>query len=77
MPVLTFQSGPVNSQRGAALLTGLQHAVVIDIGGTTTDVGFIGEGGLPRPAPRTVRFAGAHTNFQVRLAGPGTLSLLD
>lgn len=65
LPVATFQSGPVNS-RGAALLTGLQHAAVIDIGGTTTDVGLL-VGGLPRPAPRVTLLAGAPTNFQARL----------
>jgi len=64
MPVATFQSGPVNSLRGAALLSGLQDGVVIDVGGTTTDVGVL-VGGLPRPAPRTVKVAGAATNFQV------------
>ena len=64
LPVATFQSGPVNSLRGAALLTGLQQAAVIDIGGTTTDVGML-VGGLPRPAPRAVRCAGAATNFQM------------
>ena len=64
LPVATFQSGPVNSLRGAALLSGLKHAAVIDIGGTTTDVGLLA-GGLPRPAPRMTCLAGAPTNFQV------------
>ena len=64
LPVATFQSGPVNSLRGAAALTGLQQAAAVDIGGTTTDVGML-VGGLPRPAPRAVRCAGAATNFQM------------
>src|SRR6185437_7769058 len=38
-PVLTFGSGPTNSMRGAAFLTGLEDAVVMDVGGTTTDIG--------------------------------------
>ena len=38
-PVLTFASGPTNSMRGAAFLSGVQEAIVVDIGGTTTDVG--------------------------------------
>ena len=63
-PVATFQSGPVNSLRGAALLAGLPDAAVLDIGGTTTDVGLV-VGGLPRPAPRAARFAGTDTNLQV------------
>lgn len=66
LPVATFQSGPVNSLRGTALLTGVQHAAVIDIGGTTTDVGLLVDG-LPRPAPRVTLLAGAPTNFQARL----------
>ncbi|WP_217496143.1 hydantoinase/oxoprolinase N-terminal domain-containing protein [Arthrobacter sp. 24S4-2] len=33
-PVLTVGSGPSNSIRGAALLTGLDDAIVIDVGGT-------------------------------------------
>ncbi len=57
LPVATFQSGPVNSLRGAAVLCGVRDGVVLDIGGTTTDVGVI-VNGLPRPAPRAVKFAG-------------------
>lgn len=70
VPVATFQSGPVNSLRGAALLTGIADGAVIDVGGTTTDVGLL-VGGLPRPAPRAVRLAGAATNFQM----PDVLSI--
>jgi len=49
LPVLTISSGPTNSMRGAAFLSGIQDAVVIDIGGTTTDVGVI-KSGFPREA---------------------------
>ena len=62
MPVATFSSGPVNSLRGAAALCGVRDAVVLDIGGTTTDVGVL-VNGLPRPAPRAVKFAGQ--NFAI------------
>ena len=48
-PVQTFSSGPTNSMRGAAYLSGLQNAIVVDIGGTTTDVGVI-RNGFPREA---------------------------
>ena len=34
-PVLTFASGPTNSIRGAAFLSGVAEAIVVDIGGTT------------------------------------------
>ena len=37
-PVLTFASGPTNSMRGASFLTGEKNAIVIDVGGTSTDV---------------------------------------
>jgi len=35
-PVLTFASGPTNSIRGAAFLSGAAEAIVVDIGGTTS-----------------------------------------
>ena len=38
-PVATFASGPTNSMRGAAFLSGLTDCAVVDIGGTTSDVG--------------------------------------
>lgn len=48
-PVLTFSSGPTNSMRGAAFLCGLGDAIVVDIGGTSTDVGVL-KNGFPREA---------------------------
>ena len=44
-PVYCFASGPTNSMRGAAFLSGIEDALVVDVGGTTTDVG-LPEGGL-------------------------------
>lgn len=38
-PVLTISSGPTNSFVGALQLTGLRDAIIVDIGGTSTDVG--------------------------------------
>lgn len=46
-PIFTCSAGPTNSIRGAAFLTGLDEAVVADIGGTTTDIGFLLRG-FPR-----------------------------
>ena len=40
-PVATFASGPTNSMRGAAFLSGLADCAVVDIGGTTSDVGML------------------------------------
>ncbi|CAL5220079.1 g2030 [Coccomyxa viridis] len=62
LPIATIQSGPVNSLRGAAALTGLSDAIVLDIGGTTTDLGVLVKG-LPRPGAATVHIAGVRTNF--------------
>lgn len=63
-PVLTFASGPTNSMRGAAFLTGLQDALVIDMGGTTSDVGALVHG-FPRPAAMVVEIGGVRTNFRM------------
>ncbi len=63
-PVLTFASGPTNSMRGAAFLTGVKDAIVIDIGGTTTDVGAL-QHGFPRQAASVVDVGGVRTNFRM------------
>ncbi len=63
-PVLTFASGPTNSMRGAAFLSGLKDALVVDIGGTTSDVGVLADG-FPRQAGMAVRLAGVRTNFRM------------
>ena len=63
-PVLTFASGPTNSMRGAAFLTGLQDAMVADIGGTTTDIGVL-RGGFPRESSLQVDIGGVRTNFRM------------
>jgi N-methylhydantoinase A/oxoprolinase/acetone carboxylase beta subunit len=63
-PVATFAAGPTNSMRGAALLSGLSDCVVVDVGGTTTDVGAV-TGGFPRPATTEVDIGGVRTNFRM------------
>lgn len=63
-PVTTFASGPTNSMRGAAFLSGERHCAIIDIGGTTTDVGIL-RNGFPREAPLAVDIAGVRTNFRM------------
>lgn len=63
-PVLTFASGPTNSMRGAAFLSGVQDAIVVDIGGTTTDVGSL-QKGFPRQATVAVEVGGVRTNFRM------------
>ncbi len=63
-PALTFSSGPTNSLRGAARLTGLEEAIVVDIGGTTSDIGVL-RGGFPRESNRAVDVGGVRTNFRM------------
>lgn len=63
-PVLTFASGPTNSMRGAAFLSGVQEAIVVDIGGTTSDVGSLHKG-FPRQATVAVEVGGVRTNFRM------------
>ena len=63
-PVLTFVSGPTNSIRGAAYLTGLKNALVVDIGGTTTDIGTL-VNGFPRESGSAVDIGGVRTNFRM------------
>ena len=63
-PVLTFASGPTNSMRGAAFLSDQENAVVVDIGGTTTDVGVLARG-FPRESAVAVDVGGVRTNFRM------------
>ena len=63
-PILTVASGPTNSMRGAAFLSGLKDAIVVDIGGTTTDVGVL-KAGFPRQAGVAVNVGGVRTNFRM------------
>lgn len=63
-PVLTFASGPTNSMRGAAYLSGLKDALVVDIGGTTSDVGVL-LNGFPRESSVSVDIGGVRTNFRM------------
>ena len=69
-PVLTFASGPTNSMRGAAFLSGLRDAIVVDVGGTTTDIGVL-QHGFPRVAALAVDIGGVRTNFRM----PDTYSI--
>ena len=69
-PVSTFSSGPTNSMRGAAFLSGLKDAMVVDIGGTTSDVGALTHG-FPREASVAVQVGGVRTNFRM----PDVLSI--
>ncbi|KAE8167882.1 hypothetical protein BDV40DRAFT_252066 [Aspergillus tamarii] len=68
-PIRTFNSGATNSMRGAAYLAGEDLAnkstIVVDIGGTTTDVGVLLPSGLPRQASAYVKAAGIKVNYSM------------
>lgn len=63
-PALTFSSGPTNSLRGAAILSGVSDAIVVDIGGTTADVGVLANG-FPRESNSHIDVGGVRTNFRM------------
>jgi len=69
-PVYSFASGPTNSMRGAAFLSRIAEAMVVDVGGTTTDVGCLRHG-FPREANSVVEVGGVRTLFRM----PDLLSL--
>ncbi|MFG1480916.1 hydantoinase/oxoprolinase family protein [Xanthobacter sp. V4C-4] len=63
-PVYCFASGPTNSMRGAAFLSGIADALVVDVGGTTSDVGCL-KAGFPRQANAAVEIGGVRTLFRM------------
>ncbi|GAA0939148.1 hydantoinase/oxoprolinase family protein [Nonomuraea longicatena] len=63
-PVMTIGSGPTNSMRGAAHLSGLTDAIIMDVGGTSTDVGML-VGGFPRESALPVEIGGVRTNYRM------------
>ena len=63
-PILTIACGPTNSIRGASYLSHLDNAIVIDVGGTTTDLGVI-QSGFPRESGVAVTIGGVRTNFRM------------
>mmetsp|Transcript_40980 Transcript_40980/g.39511 ORF Transcript_40980/g.39511 Transcript_40980/m.39511 type:complete len:93 (-) Transcript_40980:322-600(-) len=69
-PVFTFASGTTNSLRGASSLTKITDGIVVDIGGTSTDVNIL-MNGFPRPASSYVEVGGVRTNFRM----PDTVSI--
>ncbi|KAJ5042715.1 uncharacterized protein L3040_004112 [Drepanopeziza brunnea f. sp. 'multigermtubi'] len=75
-PVRCFSSGPTNSARGAALLARFdssddaddaddREVLVVDVGGTTTDICALLKTGYPRQSAAFVKIAGVRTNFTI------------
>ncbi len=69
-PVYSFASGPTNSMRGAAFLSKREDAIVVDVGGTTSDIGSLRHG-FPRDANGVAEVGGVRTLFRM----PDLLSL--
>jgi N-methylhydantoinase A/oxoprolinase/acetone carboxylase beta subunit len=63
-PIFTVACGPTNSLRGASYLSKLSDAVVVDVGGTTSDVGVLVQS-FPRESSLAVEIGGARTNFRM------------
>lgn len=77
-PVETILSGPAASAAGARALTQLDNALVVDIGGTTTDTAALRNGAV-RTCPTGTSVGGYHTHVQaldMRTKGLGGDSLL-
>jgi N-methylhydantoinase A/oxoprolinase/acetone carboxylase beta subunit len=64
LPVMSFASGATNSMRGAAFLSGIQDAMVVDVGGTSTDIGQLRRG-FPREANSVVEIGRVRTLFRM------------
>ncbi len=78
-PVETILSGPAASVAGAKLLSGLDNATVVDIGGTTTDTADLTEG-LVEVCESGARVGGFFTHVKalnMRTAGLGGDSLIQ
>ena len=83
LPIRTFSSGPTNSMRGAAFLVGKKEngeaMMVVDVGGTTTDVGLLLANGFPRQQAAYSELSGVRLNFSypdVKSLGLGGGSLV-
>ncbi|WP_373896296.1 hydantoinase/oxoprolinase N-terminal domain-containing protein [Virgibacillus sp. CBA3643] len=63
-PILTVACGPTNSLRGASFLTDNKDAIIVDVGGTTTDIGVLVKG-FPRQSSVAVELGGVRTNFRM------------
>ncbi|CAH0528992.1 hydantoinase/oxoprolinase family protein [Vibrio hippocampi] len=63
-PILTVACGPTNSIRGASHLTQLKDAIVVDVGGTTSDIGALVHG-YPRESSVAVELGQVRTNFRM------------
>lgn len=63
-PLLTISSGPTNSFIGACKLAKTEHAIIVDVGGTSTDIGMI-KNGYPRRSMHNAMIGGVSLNFRM------------
>lgn len=79
MPVETIFSGPAASVAGASFLTGINNALVVDMGGTTSDTALIEDGNVRLSNSGAV--VGAHQThvkaLDIRTIGLGGDSLIS
>lgn len=66
-PIKTFASGTTNSMRGASFLGNVigKTSIVVDVGGTTADVGLLLPSGFPRQSSSFSTVAGVRINFSM------------
>lgn len=78
-PVLTISAGPTNSFIGGVRLAAIDSAIVVDIGGTSTDVGLVRKG-FPIRSLNKSNIGGVSLNFSmpdvlsIALGGGSTIS---
>ncbi len=63
-PIFTVVAAVSNSVRGAYVMTGIKDAIVVDMGGTTTNVGVL-EHGFPRESSFAAEIGGVRTSFMM------------
>lgn len=63
-PIYTIACGPTNSLRGASYLSDVDNGIVVDVGGTTTDVGVLVDT-FPRESALAVEIGKVRTNFRM------------
>lgn len=63
-PILTIACGPTNSIRGASYLANIKDTMVLDVGGTTSDIGVL-QDGFPRESSVAVEVGDIRTNFRM------------
>lgn len=70
LPIFTISAGQTNSFIGACKQAGLNKAIVVDIGGTSTDIGMV-QDGFPRRSCHAAQIGGVELHFSM----PDVLSL--